>query len=146
MVVWSLLLCGVGCTGLVSCSDTPGPRAGGTEQQMVTDTSTIRPVTDGPYEERYADGSLRIEGTMRAGQRHGLWTAYFRDGGVQSRSTYVDGVQHGPSVVFHRAGVMAYTGDYANGRQVGEWRYYDQSGALARAVEFDSTGTLVNSR
>ena len=101
---------------------------------------------NGPAKINGPDGRVKMEGDMRNGKRHGLWTSYHPGGAVQSRTDYVDGVQEGASVVFHPNGQTYYTGDYHHGHEVGEWRFFDEQGALVRTVRYDSTGAVINDR
>ncbi|MCC6839543.1 MAG: hypothetical protein IT230_05230 [Flavobacteriales bacterium] len=102
------------------------------------------PVVDGLAQEFDLQGHLQMEGNMRAGKRHGLWTSYFPNGRVRSRSEYVAGRLEGVATVFRETGGMYYTGQYSNDRQVGEWRFFDDLGNLARTVRYDTTGAIIN--
>lgn len=81
-----------------------------------------------------------MEGTVRNGVRHGLWTAYRPTGEVQSRSEYQDGKLHGLTTTFRPNGALLYRGQNANGHPVGRWEFHDEIGTAVRIVEFDSTG------
>lgn len=84
-----------------------------------------------------------MTGELRAGQRHGPWTAYHPNGMVRSRTTYENGLMEGPTEVFHENGMTYYTGQYRADNVVGEWRFYDRNGALIRTAVHDSLGTLI---
>lgn len=101
-------------------------------------------VTDGPVKAYDAQGRLELEGQMVNGQRQGIWTTYFPNGRVRSRSEYRDGVLQGITTAFRANGAMYYTGQHRNGRETGTWRFYDDQGNLARTVEYDSLGTIIN--
>ncbi len=103
-------------------------------------------VNDGPVSMAGPDGRLRMEGNMRGGRRHGVWTSYHPDGSVQSRCAYVDGLVNGVTVVFHPNGQPHYIGSYRMGVQVGEWRFFDEAGGLVKTVHYDSTGTAITDR
>jgi antitoxin component YwqK of YwqJK toxin-antitoxin module len=117
-----------------------------TTPTILSDTTLIGNVTNGPVDVRYPDGHSRIKGNMRNGQRHGMWTSYFPDGRPQSFAGYLDGVLHGTKVVYHPSGATYYTGDYIKGRQVGVWRFFDEQGKPSRTITYDSTGTVINDR
>jgi hypothetical protein len=91
-------------------------------------------------------GRLLMEGDMRNGQRHGLWTAYHQNGQVQSRTTYTLGQRAGPTVVFRPNGALYYEGQYAHDHPVGEWTFHDEIGTLVRTVVYDSAGVQVDRR
>jgi antitoxin component YwqK of YwqJK toxin-antitoxin module len=92
---------------------------------------------------RDTDGRLLMEGDVRNGQRHGLWTAYHPNGAVQSRSEYRDGELNGPTTTFRPDGALLYRGQNANGHPVGAWSFHDAMGTQVRTVEYDSTGAEV---
>jgi antitoxin component YwqK of YwqJK toxin-antitoxin module len=135
-----VLLLGWGC-GRTATEHPPEP--------PIADPAVVRngpAVVDGPMVVRGPDGKVLMEGPMRRGQRHGVWTSYHPDGAVRSKGAYTDGVLNGVSVVFHPNGQLYYTGAYRDDHEVGEWRFYDESGELVKAVHYDSTGTIINDR
>lgn len=133
---------------LAYACDPPEPKAqpGAAKADSVVVATQPPAVTDGPVAIKGPDGKLRIEGNMRNGQRHGVWTSYHPNGTIASRSAYVDGRLNGVTVVFHTNGQLYYTGDYRMGKQVGDWRFYDEEGTLLKTVHYDSTGTVINDR
>jgi antitoxin component YwqK of YwqJK toxin-antitoxin module len=127
-------------------ADTTAAPTTATAPTILSDTTLIGNVTDGPVDVRYPDGRSRIKGNMRNGKRHGMWTSFFPDGRPQSFTGYVDGVEHGTKVVYHPSGATYYTGDYVKGQQVGIWRFFDEQGKPSRTITYDSTGTVINDR
>jgi len=93
------------------------------------------------HQEFYPEGQLKLEGNVKDGQRHGLWTSYNKSGTVKSRSEYVNGVLQGPTIVYHDNGSVFYSGTYKDGKQVGVWRFFDANGEEIKTVDFDSGGS-----
>jgi antitoxin component YwqK of YwqJK toxin-antitoxin module len=98
-------------------------------------------VRNGHQQVRDPNGRLLMEGDVRNGKRHGLWTSYHPSGAVQSRNEYRDGVLHGLTTTFRPNGALLYRGQNANGHPVGSWEFHDEVGTAVRTVEYDSTGT-----
>jgi len=90
------------------------------------------------------EGWLRMEGDMKDGKRHGIWTSFTPQGRVKSRNEYRDGVLEGLSAVFRDNGAMYYTGQYRNDKQVGRWEFYNEEGNLERTAHYDTSGAVIN--
>lgn len=131
----------MGLLALLACG--PKGQGEGTETGETTGMPAQPAVTDGPSKVYDAEGRLELEGTMRRGERHGVWTSYFPDGRVRSRNEYREGRLEGITTAFRPNGSLYYTGQHLNGKEVGTWRFYDELGNLARTVEYDTTGTVV---
>lgn len=145
--VW-IAVCAAGllaCGGSGGSGGSPEP-APAPADSMAATAQPAAPVVNGPEKVYDAQGRLQMEGQMKDGQRHGIWISYFPDGRVRSRSDYQLGRLQGVSTVFRPNGAMYYTGQYRNGKEVGTWRFYDEQGELARTVEYDKNGAVINDR
>jgi uncharacterized protein YdhG (YjbR/CyaY superfamily) len=69
-------------------------------------------VTDGKRIELYDDGTVKAEGTMKAGQLHGAWRWYRKDGSLMR------------------------TGSFRAGEQSGTWQTYDADGAVVTTKRY----------
>lgn len=65
-------------------------------------------VSDGKRIEFYDDGTVKAEGSMKAGQLHGKWRWYRKDGSLMR------------------------TGSFRNGEQSGAWETYDAAGNIVK--------------
>lgn len=94
---------------------------------------------DGDTVERYANGVIKIKGTMGGGKRQGQWVAFFPDGSIQSECGYRDNKAHGITVTYRPNGTKIWSGFYNMGVSVGKWKYYDEQGKF---IEKDYKGEL----
>jgi hypothetical protein len=85
-------------------------------------------VKDGPVAIPYENGAKRIEGTMKDGNRHGVWKAYYENGVLWSITNYVDGRLQGVSMSYFPDGKPHFVGEYKNGKKSGLWKLYDKQG------------------
>lgn len=69
-------------------------------------------VTDGKRIELYDDGTVKAEGSMKAGELHGAWTWYRKDGSLMR------------------------TGSFRAGAQTGTWQTYDAGGAVVTTKRY----------
>ena len=65
-----------------------------------------------PHVERYADGTVKLEGAHLDGEMHGPWRFYRTDGSLMR------------------------SGAFDRGRQVGPWRTFDRGGNLVKETNF----------
>jgi hypothetical protein len=98
---------------------------------------------DGHHHIMGPNGRTTMEGDMRRGKRHGVWTSYTTTGRTKSRSEYIEGVLQGPTITFHDNGAVYYKGQYRKGKRFGEWSFFDEQGEPIRTVAFDSLGVEV---
>lgn len=130
------------CNGPAGAPPTP-PTASAASDTVAVARPDSALVRDGHQQVRDTEGRLLMEGDVRNGKRHGLWTAYHPNGAVQSRNEYRDGVLHGLTTTFRPDGALLYRGQNANGHPVGSWSFHDAIGTQVRTVEYDSTGAEV---
>lgn len=117
----------------------PAPQAA-TAKDTASAIAPADTLRDGHQRIRDSKGLLLMEGDVRNGRRHGLWTAYHPNGAVASRNVYEKGVLHGPTTTFRPNGALYYRGQHAGGHPVGTWEFHDEIGTLVRTVEYDSAG------
>jgi uncharacterized protein YdhG (YjbR/CyaY superfamily) len=72
----------------------------------------ISDVTDGKRLEFYDDGTVKAEGSMKAGKLNGAWRWYRTDGSLMR------------------------TGRFRGGEQVGTWETWDREGALVKKTTY----------
>lgn len=76
----------------------------------------------------YEDGTLRMEGPVLDGKRHGEWKSYTMQGALLSVNRYKNGAYHGRYENYFPSGNKRIEGDYIDGHEVGEWIIYNASG------------------
>ena len=86
--------------------------------------------------EYYETGQVRMEGSIKDGERDGLWTAYFPDGRPQSIGYFENGLRTGQSTVYQENGNLYQEGFYKKGKHCGKWKFYDEQGYLLEEVDF----------
>lgn len=133
----ALTLMGCGRNAGSSSSPAPEPKAHAVPRDTVK-------VVNGHDKDYSPEGWLRMEGDMKDGQRHGIWTSYTPKGAVKSRNEYRNGKLEGLTTVFRDNGAMYYSGQYHNDKQVGEWQFYSEAGNLERTVTYDTSGAVIN--
>jgi antitoxin component YwqK of YwqJK toxin-antitoxin module len=118
------------------------------------------PRREGPSRSYYDDGSLWIEATWRAGQRHGAfvewhrggararegtftegrrsgrWMTWWPSGQVEDQGEWKDGVPHGRFVSFWPTGKPRTEGRHCGGAQCGTWRTWDEAGRELGTVDY----------
>ena len=135
---------------LLACEGTSVSESDSTTNDTASSTSRPYPPLDtvvienGHAKMLSPDGRLLMEGDMKDGKRHGVWTSYTPEGRVKSRNEYQHGRLEGVATVFRENGVLYYTGQHRQGKQVGEWRFYDAKGELERTVNYDTSGSVIN--
>ena len=67
---------------------------------------------DGPFEERYDNGQLREEGTLKDGVRHGLCRSYYESGELESERNWEKGSRSGPYEYYAKDGRVTGKGTF----------------------------------
>lgn len=142
---WILLpaLAILGCGGKATIPEVPATGHEPEAESHVALRDTVK-VVNGHDKVYSSEGWLKMEGDMKDGKRHGVWTSYTPQGQVKSTGEYRDGKQVGLSTVFRDNGALYYTGQYRNDKQVGRWEFYNEAGDLERAVNYDTSGAVIN--
>ena len=86
--------------------------------------------------EYYESGQIKMEGSVKDGQREGEWKAYFPDGRPQSIADFKAGVMEGRTQVYWKNGNLRWEGYYKAEKRSGKWRYYDEIGNLHKEVDY----------
>ena len=86
--------------------------------------------------EYYETGQVKMEGSMKDGNREGEWKAYFPDGRVQSIGSFVKGLRMGQATVWQENGNLLQEGFYKEGKHCGKWKFYDEQGNLLKEVDY----------
>jgi antitoxin component YwqK of YwqJK toxin-antitoxin module len=125
--------------GIVACGTEKhaDPAADADEPASSAPLAQPAPKGDKNHQEFYPEGGLKMEGTLKDGKRHGLWTSYGKNGKVKSRSEYVMGVTQGPTVVYNENGDVFYTGTYSDGKPSGIWRFYNSKGEEEKVIDYN---------
>lgn len=84
-------------------------------------------------EHRYPTGSVKSEGTLVGGRRHGLWTEYWEGGAVLMTGRYEQGLREGEWTFHHEDGTLRSRGLYLAGLRDGAWRTFHPGGQRLRS-------------
>lgn len=88
-------------------------------------------VGEGPFWEKFEDGSLRIHGTNRNGKAEGRWRAWHRSGERSIEASYRDGELVGSFETWDAQGRRLYAGTHdAQGEMHGVWKRWWPSGEV----------------
>ena len=84
----------------------------------------------------HKDGSKRMEGFFKDGERDGEWLSWFTDGTVWSKGYFKEGKRTGKSWVYHPNGKLYIKGKYEDGKKTGQWLVFDEDGILLADQSF----------
>ena len=134
--------------GLTACSEAPVVERivkvfpnGNPERSVIYDASETQMLGERFF---YDDGTVRIEGAVQDGSRHGEWKSYTMEGSLLSINNYEMGTYHGPYFNYFPSGETRITGAYHLGTEVGEWIIFDASGNRSGLYRrFDDAGNLL---
>lgn len=87
--------------------------------------------------ETYANGYVKLRGTLIDGKRSGLWESFYDNGYRWSEMEYYKGMRDGNVVSYFPNGMMRYQGRYASDNRVGFWMFYDTTGVLLERIDMD---------
>jgi antitoxin component YwqK of YwqJK toxin-antitoxin module len=93
-------------------------------------------VKDGPFELLYPSGIIKAKGTLKNGEKQGLWESFFEDGTRWSSTYYNSGKPNGYSITYYKNGTVQYKGEYKNGERTGHWEFYLEDGTLDKSLDY----------
>ena len=82
------------------------------EGEIKLKAELVRGIMENSYKGYHLDYRLSFEGSMKNGEKYGIWTYY------------------------HFNGVQESTGEYQKGNKIGEWRYFNRVGRLINLVKY----------
>ena len=91
---------------------------------------------NGDYVEKYADGTMKIQGTVFNGKRTGTWVSFHPNGNKASESNYDAGQLLGKTVSYYKNGMIRYIGYYEQGQRAGKWQFFNEDGTEDRVEDF----------
>ncbi len=94
------------------------------------------PLTDGPYQEKYPNGQIKITGEIKNGTRFGQWKSYYENGTDYSEDYFEDGKKNGKTTSYYKNGRIRYIGYYSWDEPSGIWEFYDEEGKLSEKKEY----------
>jgi len=75
-------------------------------------------------------------GTMTQRSEPVSQAIYYANGGVKMRGSLLDGEMHGSWEWYRTDGTVMRTGQFDRGRQIGVWRTFDRPGRLVKETSF----------
>lgn len=87
--------------------------------------------------ETYANGFVKLRGTLIDDKRSGLWESFYDNGYRWSEMEYYKGMRDGAVISYFPNGMMRYQGQYASDNRTGWWMFYDTTGALIERIDMD---------
>jgi antitoxin component YwqK of YwqJK toxin-antitoxin module len=110
-------------------------------------------VKDGPFEEFYPNGSLKLEGEYKNGKKEGDWKEYFENGVLKESRQFWEGKKTGISVIyqesgektqilFHFGGVLKESHQLKNDLLHGDKKYF-KGGILIGSSTYEN-GKIIN--
>lgn len=92
--------------------------------------SINRYAPDGVYE-IYVNDTISLRGTLKDGEKEGVWTEYYRDTISKYREmTWKAGIKHGKGFTYFKNGAIRYQWKYIEGLQHGISLSFDKNGKL----------------
>jgi antitoxin component YwqK of YwqJK toxin-antitoxin module len=84
----------------------------------------------GIYIERYPEGNIRIEMTLKDGIKDGIIYLFFDNNKVHEIRSYRTGNMHGTWITFNAKGKKVGEANYSNNLKNGKWYIWDDNGVL----------------
>jgi antitoxin component YwqK of YwqJK toxin-antitoxin module len=85
----------------------------------------------------YEDGTKKLEGSYKNGERTGEWSYWYPNGNLWSRGSYKAGIDNGLKTVWHENGQKYYEGDLKDGKRIGVWKFWEKDGSLIKEINYD---------
>jgi antitoxin component YwqK of YwqJK toxin-antitoxin module len=85
----------------------------------------------------YEDGTKKMEGAFKEGERAGLWSYWYSNGNLWSQGVYSKGIENGQKTVWHENGQKYYEGVLKDGKRSGVWKFWDPKGNLMKEIDYD---------
>jgi len=95
-------------------------------------------VWDGPYEEYYENGTIKIKGTNRDGKANGTHYMYDENGQIKMEISYVEGIKSGPYRSYYENGQLEYKAEARHGEFYGPYEKYSEDGKLIEQGTIES--------
>lgn len=87
-------------------------------------------VWDGPFEENYESGQLKIQATNEDGQLNGILKEYYQKGQLKKELTYKKNVLDGPFKSYYKNGQLKYEANLKHSIFYGPYKKYAENGLL----------------
>ncbi len=131
-----LALLTLGCANPEKGDGTSSPKK---HDQRAGNDSILEKTSEKQEVVHYPNGNKKLTGQYRNGERHGVWTSWYKDGSIKSELRFRNGKRHGFYKTWYRNGKIRYEGQYHHGERTGTWKYYEKNGDLIRTEQFDHT-------
>lgn len=82
----------------------------------------------------FSNGEKELEGPLKNGKKHGVWTQWYRSGEKWTETTYKQGKRNGKMTEWYKSGEISYIARYKDGVPHGEWIFYDGVGNKTRKI------------
>ena len=110
--------------------------------------ATFKGFEDGPYNEYFGNGQLRLSCVIKNGNIHGNYTSYYKNGQLRAIDSFKNGKFHGPNIAFDKKGGLTVDEYHLSDTLIYyvEFDYY-KSGELKseRSIQFNKDSVMANS-
>ncbi|MES2592239.1 MAG: hypothetical protein V4608_10165 [Bacteroidota bacterium] len=83
-------------------------------------------IENGEYIKYYKNGVIEMQGTMKNGQRNGVWKSWYEDGSPWSETNFLSGKKNGKTISWYPNGNKRYEGSYKDDLESETWTFWDE--------------------
>lgn len=86
----------------------------------------------------FRNGEKELEGPIKSGEKHGIWTQWYPSGEKWTETKYKKGKRYGKMIEWYKSGEVNYIAHYKNDVPHGEWIFYDGEGNKVKKVVYEN--------
>lgn len=101
----------------------------------------------GKYTTLYESGNMKMEASVKNGNKHGKVTTWFENGTLNEIRSYRKNQMHGKWEKYNNKGILISVARYKNGVKHGKWKIWDDQGNLMYELQYNNgskSGTWKN--
>jgi antitoxin component YwqK of YwqJK toxin-antitoxin module len=98
----------------------------------------------GVYVEKYPDGVVKAQISIKKGKKDGLMKLFYPDGSINELRMYKNNLMHGTWETFNNKGIKTAEANYSLDEKNGKWYIWDENGTLRYDMTYfegDKAGT-----
>ena len=100
----------------------------------IQESKYLKGLLHGTHKEWWENGSKKLQGRYKSGEKNGRWVGYFENGNIKFETNYKNDIEDGLDTRWHITGGKHSKGAYQNGKKVGKWNYWDEQGGQIHYV------------